>query len=106
MLAIAPHKRGAVFLPTVDKNTDRAQNASKQGIPAFEERMGDGSFQFKKTTEKIPANWTYSNQPLASPEIASKRAAAKDAIHTERPPCFTFLQEMCKLEKPAGCRRS
>ena len=59
MLAIAPHKRGVIFLSTVDGSASYAQNSPKQGVSAFEERTDEGSFEFEETVEKRPANRVY-----------------------------------------------
>ena len=56
MLAIAPHKRGAIFLSAVDGNAGYAQNSPKQGVSAFKERTDEGSFEFEKIADKRPTN--------------------------------------------------
>lgn len=47
MLAIAPHKCGAIFLSAVDGGAGRTQNSPK-GVPAFEERMGEARLILKR----------------------------------------------------------
>lgn len=42
--------------------------ASKQRAQAFEECVGDSSFEFEEIAEKRPTNWAYSEQSLASRE--------------------------------------
>lgn len=56
MLAIAPHKRGAIFLSAVDGNAGCAQNSLEQGVSAFKERTDEGSFEFEKIADKRLAN--------------------------------------------------
>ena len=56
MLAIAPHKRGAIFLSTVNGSAGCAQNSPKQGVSAFKERTNEGLFEFEKVADKRPAN--------------------------------------------------
>ena len=56
MLAIAPHKRGAIFLSAVDGSAGCAQNSLKQGVSAFKERTDEGSFEFGKIADKRLAN--------------------------------------------------
>ena len=68
MLAIAPHKRGAIFLSAVDGSADCIQIAPKQRASAFEGCASNGSVESEETAEKRPANWVYSKQSLASQE--------------------------------------
>lgn len=56
MLAIAPHKRGAIFLSAVDGNAGYAQNSSKLGVSAFKEHTDEGLFEFEKISDKRPAS--------------------------------------------------
>lgn len=56
MLAIAPHKRGAIFLSTVDGSAGCAQNSSKLGVSAFKEHTDEGLFEFEKIADKRPAS--------------------------------------------------
>lgn len=56
MLAIAPHKCGAIFLLTVDGSAGYAQNSPKQGVSAFKEHTDEGLFKFEKIADKRPAN--------------------------------------------------
>ena len=56
MLAIAPHKCGAIFLSAVDGRAGCAQNSLKQGVSAFKERTDEGSFEFEKIADKRLAN--------------------------------------------------
>ena len=56
MLAIAPHKCGAIFLSTVDGSTGCAQNSPKLGVSAFKEHTDEGLFEFKKIADKRPTN--------------------------------------------------
>lgn len=56
MLAIAPHKRGAIFLSIVDEGAGYAQNSPKQRVSAFKEHTDEGSFEFEKIADKRPAN--------------------------------------------------
>ena len=84
MLAIAPHKRGAIFLSTVDGSASYAQNSPKQGVSAFEERTDEGSFEFEKIANKRPANQAYSDQPLASPERCDQARCSRKCNYTNR----------------------
>lgn len=56
MLAIAPHKRGAIFPSTVDGRAGYAQNNSKLGVSAFKEHTDEGLFEFEKIADKRPTN--------------------------------------------------
>lgn len=55
MLAIAPHKCGAIFLSAVDGCAGYAQNSPKQGV-SVKEHTDEGLFKFEKIADKRPAN--------------------------------------------------
>lgn len=56
MLAIAPHKCGAIFLSAVDGRAGYAQNSSKLGVSAFKEHTDEGLFEFEMIADKRPTN--------------------------------------------------
>lgn len=73
------------------ETTTALKTAPKQGVLAFEERMGESSFGFEEIAERRPANWVYSEQSLANPERCDQTRRSRKCNYTNRKAIVLYI---------------